>query len=265
MLPAILVVHDLRVSTWGLLVTLAALSVLWLGRADAPAKGLPPDLIERLWPGLLLGGFVGAHAYYMIAVGGWPLHHYPLADILNIFAGTAVQGGLLGGAAAAMMLMRWKKLPLLPLCDALSPAGALAQAITRVGCFAAGCCYGRPTNSFLGVAFSRPGADPTLPLGVHLHPAQLYEAFLDAGLALVLQRQVARPDRPGALFARYLMGSSLVRFGVEFFRGDDAGRLVAGLAHSQFTSLALFAAAASFYWVRIAPRRALIFDVRRQP
>lgn len=246
MFPAIILSPDFRVSTWGLLVSLAGLSVLWLGRVNAPARGLPPEVVERLWPALLLGGFAGAHLYYLLAVAGWPLQRQPLGAVFNIFSGTAVQGGILGGAAAAALYCRLRELPLLSLCDALAPAGALAQAITRVGCFAAGCCFGRPTGSFLGATITSPYADPAAPRGVPLHPAQLYETVLDLCLAAALQRRLRDRREPGILFAQYIMGGSAIRFVVQFFRDDDAGNLISGLAHSQFTSIAMFAAAALY-------------------
>src|SRR5690348_10628746 len=91
----------LAIPTWGLLVSIAALSVLWVGRINSNARGLSPEFVEEAWPGLLLGGFIGAHLYYLAAVLGWPLREAPMRDIVDIFSGTAVQGGLLGGAAAA--------------------------------------------------------------------------------------------------------------------------------------------------------------------
>lgn len=254
MYPWIDLPHSPAISSWGLMVSLAAVAVLWLGRLNAPARGLSPELVERLWPWLILGGFFGAHFYYLAAVSGWPLHKVPAAQVWNIFKGTAVQGGFLGGACAAAVCLRWKGVPLLPLCDALSPAGALAQALTRLGCFAAGCCWGRPTSLFLGVTYSSPFADPTAPRGVPLHPAQLYEAFLDAVLAALLQKQIKVRRPPGVLFSFYLMGAGLIRFVVQFFRDDDGGRLIAGLAHSQFTAIAMLAAAAVLY-VRLRDKK----------
>jgi len=247
MFPVIWMSHSLRLSTWGVMVFLAALAVLWLGRINAPARGMPPELIERSWPWLFLGGFLGAHFYYLIVVDGWPLRHLPLRNIVNIFSGTAVQGGIIGGVCAAAVYLRWEGYPFLPFCDALSPAGALAQAIARIGCFAAGCCYGRKTTFFLGVVFSSPFTDPPTPRGVPLHPAQLYEAFLDLGLAVFLQKRLKAPGRQGTLFALYLMGAGLIRFVVQFFRDDDRGHLTFGLAHSHFLSMVLFIAAAVLY------------------
>lgn len=247
MYPEIVLSHSLAISTWGLMVSLAAVSVLWLGRVDAPARGLSAEAIEGLWPWLILGGFAGAHLYHLVVVSGWPLRAVPYSEAANIFAGTAVQGGFFGGACAAAIYLRRKGLPFLSFCDALSPAGALAQAFTRLGCFAAGCCYGRPTSLFFGVVYSSPYADPSVPRGVPLHPAQLYEAVLDACLAALLQSRLKARSRPGVLFSGYLTGAGLIRFVVQFFRDDDSGRLIGGLAHSQFASIAMLAAAAALY------------------
>jgi phosphatidylglycerol:prolipoprotein diacylglycerol transferase len=195
----------------------------------------------------MVGGFIGAHLYYLFAVVRWPFHPVPSGALLDIFDGTAVQGGILGGICAAAVFLRRRGLSFLPVCDVLSPGGALAQGIARVGCFLAGCCYGRPTNLFLGVVYTSPLADPDVPRGVPLHPAQLYETFLDGCLALFLQSRLRADRRRGSVFGLYLMGAGAIRFAVQFFRDDDAGRLAFGLAHSQYMALALFAAAATFY------------------
>lgn len=244
MFPEIIVSPSIHLSTWGLFVSAAALAVLWLGRRNAPARGISAEIVEGAWPWLVFGGFFGAHLYYLIVVGGWPFHHVPFAGLINPFSGTAVQGGLLGGIIAAAAFLRYRKISFLGFCDVLAPAGALAQALTRVGCFAAGCCYGRPTHSFLGVVYTSPYADAGTPRGVPLHPAQLYEAVLDLCLAAFLQSRLNHRERPGRLFAVYLMGSALIRFSVQFFRDDDAGRLLFGLAHSQYLALAMLAVAA---------------------
>lgn len=249
MFPVIELSGAWRIHTWGLLVFVAALSVLWLGRRNAPARGLPPELVERSWPWLLSCGLLGAHVYYLLVVERWPLRPLPAEALVNVFSGTAVQGGLLGGVAAAAVFLRREGRPLLPFCDALSPAGALAQAVSRLGCFAAGCCYGRPTRSFLGVVFSSPWTDPATPRGIPLHPAQLYESVLDLGLAVLLQKELKRGAPPGRLFALYLIGASLIRFAVQFFRDDDDGHLLFGLAHSQFLALALIVVGARMYTI----------------
>lgn len=258
MFPLLFLTPSLRISAWGVCVFLAALAVLGLGRVNAPARGLPAALVERLWPWLLLGGFAGAHLYYLVAVADWPLRRAAPGVVLNIFNGTAVQGGILGGACAAAAYLWWTGgSSFLSLCDVLAPGGAWAQALARVGCFAAGCCYGRPTSLFLGARFTSPYADPGTPRGVLLHPAQLYEAVLDACLAAFLQRQLRRRKESGAVFALYLTGASLIRFLVQFFRDDDRGRLTLGLAHSQFLAIVLAAAGVALYTNVVFRREAI--------
>src|SRR5258708_3793111 len=113
MFPVIALFPSHPLSSWGLLVSCAALSVLWLGRRNASARGLSAETVERLRPWLILGGFAGAHIYFLLAVRHWPFAPVSLAQLGDIFAGTAIQGGLWGGACAAAAYSRFKGLPLL--------------------------------------------------------------------------------------------------------------------------------------------------------
>src|SRR5262249_13593849 len=124
-----LLLHGVRVSTWGLFVFLGGASLLGSGRACARFRGLSTDAVDLSWPFLMAGGFLGAHLYYLLAVARWPSVSVSWADLLNPFAGTAVQGGILGGFAAAWMYSRASGLSPLKLADVLSPGGALAQGI----------------------------------------------------------------------------------------------------------------------------------------
>jgi len=138
----------------------------------------------------------------------------------------------------------------LPIADYCAAAGALGHAVGRLGCFFNGCCHGRPTASSWAVTFTSPMADmdPAL-LGVALHPVQLYEAAGELLLAaliigVVLPRVRRKLWRQGTGFFLYTGGYSLLRFCVEFLRGDDRGRLLPGLSPSQWVSAAAFAAVA---------------------
>jgi phosphatidylglycerol---prolipoprotein diacylglyceryl transferase len=108
--------------------------------------------------------------------------------------------------------------------------------VGRLGCLAAGCCYGKPFS--LGIVYTDPLA--LAPLNIPLHPAQLYEAALDALLAWRLHAGLKRRGEPaGKVACGYLLGYAAIRFFVQFFRNDDAGHLVLGLAHSQYMAAAL--------------------------
>ena len=152
--------------------------------------------------------------------------------------GFVVYGGIVCGLGAAYLYCRKRSLPFLRWVDCFIPCVALAQGFGRIGCFLAGCCFGKPTESFLGVTFP---AGSMAPAGIPLWPVQLFSAagdFLLAGALLLLEKK-RRGD--GLLAGAYLLLYSIGRFLIEFLRADPRGA-VGTLSTSQF--IALFTAAA---------------------
>jgi phosphatidylglycerol:prolipoprotein diacylglycerol transferase len=225
-----LVLHGLQISTWGLFVFLGGVSLLGSGRLCARFRGLSSDEVDWSWPFLMAGGFLGAHFYYLIAVARWPFAPVSWANLLNPFAGTAVQGGIIGGLAAAWLYSKVRGISVLRLADTLSPGGALAQGVARIGCFLGGCCFGKVSSIFSG-------------LGLDRQPVQLYETALDAALAVFLYRRLKGGASDGRVFLAYVAGYSAIRFLLQFLRDDDSSNLLFGLAHSQYLSAAMLAAA----------------------
>jgi phosphatidylglycerol:prolipoprotein diacylglycerol transferase len=103
--------------------------------------------------------------------------------------------------------------------DFLSLTLPLGQAIGRIGCFMAGCCYGHPTDSFLGVVFTHPRS--IAPLGIKLHPTQLYESLGCFLIFLFLRAKLKNKKFDGEIFSWYLVLYSSLRMFMEYFRGDS--------------------------------------------
>jgi phosphatidylglycerol:prolipoprotein diacylglycerol transferase len=241
MWPSIEPLPGVRVWSWGLFNGLAALAVLLAGLREAPRRGVPRAVVLGLWPYAVLGGILGAHVYYLLAANRAAWSSWGWAELLNPVQGQAIQGGMLGGGLALWTYLRRAGRPILPVLDALAPGGAVAHALTRLGCFAAGCCYGSRTGLPWAVTFTDPRAGA--PLGVPLHPAQLYEAALDLALAGWLHRELGRSAAPGGVFWRYVGGYGVIRLCVQFLRDDDAGHLVFGMAHSQYLAAGMILSA----------------------
>lgn len=231
---------------WALSSLVAAVAAFALALREAPRAGADREDVWGVWPWALVCGQFVSHLYFLLAVGDAPVFAWSSWSGLNAFRGTSIQGGMVGGLLGVALYARWRRISALSLLDAFAPSGALANAATRVGCFATGCCFGRPTGLPWGVVYSH--APEGTPLGVALHPAQLYETGLDLLLAWFLHRRLAsdKPRRPGDVIVLYVGGISAIRFVVQFLRDDDAGRLTFGLAHSQFLALVLMAAAFAF-------------------
>ena len=130
--------------------------------------------------------------------------------------------------------------------DLMIPSVALAQALGRVGCFLAGCCYGKETDSPLGVVFTNSDFAPN---GVKLLPTQLFMAGGDLIIMAVLLWYAAKRPMRGRTSALYLILYSIGRFFVEFLRNDDRGT-VGMLSTSQFIAIFTFlAGVAGFFTV----------------
>jgi len=270
--PVLFRIGDFYIGTYGVLSVLALVAALTVGLALGRRAGLPADPIYDLAFIALVSGFLGARLLFILV-------NFPafLADPLSMIlsrTGFVFLGGLALAAAACGVYVRWKALPMWDVGDVAGPSLALAHAIGRVGCFFAGCCYGAPTGSSLGVAFTRlldrqgqtifsfayqdhlqrgligPEATASLPV----LPTQLFESaanLLVFALLLLLWR---RRSVPGHIFAVYLLLYGAARFALEFLRGDlERGLWFGGrLSTSQLLSLALIVVGA-WLWNHLRP------------
>jgi phosphatidylglycerol:prolipoprotein diacylglycerol transferase len=149
--------------------------------------------------------------------------------------------------------MRRARLPLWPTTDAFAPGIALGHVVGRLGCVMAGCCYGRPTSVPWALTFTNPLAAENVgtPLGVPLHPTQLYEAGAELViLVLLLATERKGKQYPGRTFWLYMLLYAITRFVIEFYRGDPRGTVWI-FSTSQFISL-LLAPLAVYMLVRLA-------------
>ena len=238
--PELLRIGSLSIPTYGFALALAFLASILLLRRRAASAQLSPDDASDFAVWVLLAGLAGAKL--LLVVVEWPRYVSSVRDFLDLFrAGGVFYGGLLGALVAAAVFLRSRKLPFWPLADAAAPCVALGQAIGRLGCFSAGCCWGGSCSQPWAVTFTSTRAHENVgvPLGVPLHPTQLYEAagtLLLCGLLLFFEKR----RFSGQTFAWYLIGYSLLRGTIEIFRGDPRGSLLGGaVSTSQFIAALL--------------------------
>jgi phosphatidylglycerol:prolipoprotein diacylglycerol transferase len=189
----------------------------------------------------MLAGVVVGRAFFVAQ--HWEIFaRYP-GEIPAIWHGGLIwYGGFVGGVAAGLGYVLWHRVPVWRALDQIAPYIALAHGIGRIGCFLTGCCYGRPTSAWFGVTF--PGREEAV------IPVQLVEAaFLFAGFwGLRRLQRSPRLPKPGQLFCAYLIGYGMLRFGLEFLRGDQAVS-AGGLTLQQVISLGVLALGlALFAW-----------------
>lgn len=225
---------------YGVLLVAALLAALWLAGRLARREGLDGQKVQDLGIASIIAGLVGAKLLLVIIdFEQYRLSPRALLDVLQ--SGGVFYGGLLGALPVAWWYIKKHGLPLLPTLDVMAPAVALGQAIGRLGCFAAGCCFGSSSTAPWSVIFHNEDAHALVgvPLGVPLHPSQLYESLGTTVLLVILLAALKKRRFPGQVAALYLILYAILRFGLEFFRGDVARGTVFGgvLSTSQFIAL----------------------------
>src|ERR671939_324227 len=229
MYPELFHIGSFPVNTYGVLLALAFLAALFVAARLGARDGLQRERVFDLGLWMLLGGLVGSKLLLMVAEPEYASNPWQLVSLDFLRSGGVWYGGFLGGLLTGVLLIRRYKLPFWKVTDAFAPGVALGQAVGRQGCFAAGCCWGKPTTLPWGVAFGELAHRITgVPVGVHLHPTQLYESFAALLIFLFLYWLHRRKRFDGEVIGAYAVLYGLTRFTIEFFRDDPRGD-IAGL------------------------------------
>ena len=226
MFPGMLKLGALSLSFYGLAVASGLLAALLLLSLTAPRRGLEVAGVRDFCFWMVLAGLVGSRLAYVVF--HWPEFEGDWAAIPAYWRGGLMfQGGLVGAILVSPFFLKKEYLAFWPTADVLAPSLALGQALGRLGCLAAGCCYGRPLAADAPWGLTFPPDSHELG-GQPLWPTQPAEAFLLALLALGLTAALgaSRLRRPGLVAALYLLGAGAVRLTLECFRGDYRGEPV---------------------------------------
>jgi phosphatidylglycerol---prolipoprotein diacylglyceryl transferase len=249
--PELLRIGSFVLPTYGVLLAIGFFAALFLLRKRAAQFGLSPESVSDLGIWILLSGLVGAKL--LLVIVEWPHFVTSWHGLLELLRSAGVfYGGLIGATVATLFLIRKKGIPFWTLADAAAPCVALGQAIGRLGCFSAGCCWGKEAHVPWAITFMDPVAERNVgvPLGVPLHPTQLYEAIGTAVLCVLLI-VFERKRFSGETFSRYLIGYALLRAFIETFRGDPRGAVFgAALSTSQFIAILGVLAGVVIYMAR---------------
>ena len=173
--PVLLELFGLKINTYGFMIAMGFLSAMWLGSRLFREIGLNPEKFVDIAFWSLVSGILGARGLYIIT--RWDSFASNPLSILYIWEGGLVFfGGLIVAGIFDILYIRKQKLPFWKTVDILSMAVVTGHAFGRIGCFFAGCCHGKATESFLGIKFFSDLVDPALQ-GISVHPTQLYESF----------------------------------------------------------------------------------------
>jgi phosphatidylglycerol:prolipoprotein diacylglycerol transferase len=256
MFPKLISIGKFFIPTYGTLVALGFLAALWITIRLARKAKLPAEPVTNLAIYCALAGLAGAKLFMILF--DWKSYWEDPASLFTmntLQAAGVYQGGFLLAFITAILYMRHNRLPVLPTCDVFAPGLALGQAIGRLGCFSAGCCWGLECHLPWAVTFKNVEAYKLtgVPLGVPLHPTQLYESLADAIIFAFLYRTIEKPHSAGSILGWYLALYSSARFVIEFFRFHEQG-LHYGLSYTQWISLATLVAGIGLL---LAPNRSI--------
>ena len=237
----ILTIGPVTLHGYGLMIGIGVAVALLVGDYRAKKKGLNGDLIYGLTVSTVILGFLAARILFIITE--WQNF---LQDPMRYITGSGfvVFGGIIGGALTIYGYCKWKKMDFWSYLDLMIPSVALAQGFGRIGCFLAGCCYGKETDSCIGITFTNSQFAPN---NVSLLPSQLFMAAGDFVIAAVLLCYSKKNPSKGKTSMLDLMLYSAGRFLVEFTRNDDRG-FVGALSTSQFIGIFTFIAGAVMFF-----------------
>jgi phosphatidylglycerol:prolipoprotein diacylglycerol transferase len=261
--PQLFRIGSFGVPTYGLLVATGVLVGLWISVRNSARQGIKPENAWDLGIAVVLGGILGSKILYVIL--DWRTGNAFGSNLREIFslstlqAGGVFSGGLIGALIVAWWFLRKYHMPALATCDAFAPGLALGHSIGRLGCFAAGCCFGKPTSHFWGITFTSPVAyaNSGTPLGVALEPTQLIESAAELCIFFLLSWMFRRKKFDGQVFGAYLFLYGIARFLIEFLRGDPGrgGPYFGGLlSGTQLISIGLVLAGGLIWYLRPTPK-----------
>lgn len=258
MFPQLFHIGSFAVPTYGVLVALGVFVGLWMSVRYSEKIGIHPDHAWNFGIIIVLAGIVGSKILYII--NDWSTytaHPSEIFSLSTLQAGGVFSGGVIAALAAGIWYIRRHHLPALGLLDAFAPGLALGHAIGRLGCFSAGCCWGKPTTHFWGVTFTNPLATELVgtPLGVPLEPTQLFEAAVELVNFFILAWLWKRKKFDGQVLATYLMLYGFARYFLEFIRDDPGRGSVFGgiMTGTQLIAIFMVIAGGLIWWWRSVP------------
>jgi len=229
MYPTLLRIGSFEITTFGLMMFVAFITAGWVLTRQFRRYGLSEELASSIVMASAIGGIVGAKIYYAILFRDWHL--------LFDRAGLVWYGGMIGGTIACSWLIWRKGVDYLTAADATAPALAIGYSLGRIGCFLVGDDYGRPTSSWIGIAFPKGSppttaeslrqfgvnVDPSIPADqvLRVYPTQLFEFAAAFIIFAILMRASRRPHPKGRTFALFLILMGIERFLVEIVRAKD--------------------------------------------
>ena len=237
--PILIKIGPVTIHTYGFMIAIGFLVALYSAIRQAKEEGLKSNIITDLSFYILVSAIIGSRLLFVLINFSYYISN-PLAIFKLWEGGLVFYGGVILAVPIVLWYVKKNNLNLWQIADIFAPSVAIGHAFGRIGCFFAGCCFGKTAETLpWGIIFTNP--DCLAPLNVRLHPTQLYESageFINFFILLLLQK---RKSYNGQVFLTYIFIYSVLRFIVEIFRGDSArGFIISGISVSQGISIIMF-------------------------
>jgi len=240
--PVLIDLGFASIGTYGFALVVAFLSAIWLATHRAKQEGIPPGRILDLSVWLIAASIVGAKL--LLVIVDWRQYAAEPRLLLGIIRlGGVYYGGMIIAIFTGLWYVRRTRLNTWQVADIIAPSIALGQAVGRIGCLMAGCCYGKACHLPWAITFTDPQAHQNVgvPLHIPLHPTQLYSSLNALAIFALLLWVSSRKRFRGQVFWTYAAVYSVTRLLIEFLRDDHRGALFGGaVSTSQFVSLLFF-------------------------
>ncbi|GAB4431102.1 MAG: prolipoprotein diacylglyceryl transferase [bacterium] len=245
MFPELFRIGDIAVHTYGLMIAIGIILAMIVVKKECRRIGIDGDkVVDTLFWGIW-AGIIGSRILYVLYFPEEFRNNF--VEVFKVWKGGLVfHGGIIAAVPVVIYLLRKHKIEVIKATDAVALGIPLAHFFGRLGCFSAGCCYGEVCELPWAVRFTHPLT--IAPKNIPLHPTQLYEAFLNLALFIILFVLRKRVKKSGGILGIYLIGYGSIRFFVELFRGDPRG-IYMNLSSAQWISIA-FIVGGIFFLIR---------------
>ena len=235
MFPDLFSIGPLIIHTYGLFMAAGFFVGIIVTLKIGKLEEIAPQQVMDMGFIIILSAIVGSRLLYVL-VNITYYSHEPV-EIFKIWRGGLVfSGGIIGVIMAMFRYAERRNLSLWKIGDLWAPAAAVGQAIGRIGCFMAGCCYGKPTDLKWGVVFTHPNS--LAPINISLHPTQIYSSILGFIIFFILLIIHSKKKFEGQVLLWFLILHSTARLAIERFRGDDRGMLLnSNMSITQFVTI----------------------------
>ncbi len=234
--PILFKIGPFTIYTYGVMIAVGVLFGLFIVRREAKANGLDPDVYTDLCFYAIVAAVIGSRVFYVATNLDYFIRHP--ADAFKLWEGGLVfYGGFLFALPVVIFMLKKNRLPIGLSADIAAVAVPLAHGFGRIGCFMAGCCYGKTCNLPWAVTFRDPVS--LAPVGIPLHPTQLYSSCSNFFIFVLLYSLRKKKSYDGQLLLAYISLYAFFRFIIEFFRNDFRGVFIAGLSISQVIALTM--------------------------